>query len=187
MYELANQIRIKDLAVLRTECCMNMIESYIETAFKSGVDIGELAVNIYVYESEDPIFLVEYVKMLCNLSKVFRDILDNSLYTLRLYKIVNESVYNINFHNIFNEVNTKFNTFIDEQFLFDEFGIYHSEISLETSIAMYEVFNDSVILSLKEFVDPNLLKFIFNKHSVKYLQKIYEEIFNQLENVFLIY
>ena len=188
MYELANQIRIKELPVFNTPSCVKMMEDHLNLAYQCGVDVGELAINIFIYEADDLIYLVEYIKMLCNLTKIFRDILDNELYILRAQGYVDNKIYSyINFHNLFVEINNKLNALLSDQFLFDEFGIYHSEISLETSIAMYEVFNDNIIISLNKFVDINVLKFIFNKHNVKYLHDIYESIFNQLENVFLMY
>lgn len=188
MYELAEPIRIKQLPIVTVPTYVNMLKDHLAIAQQSGVNIGELAVNVYIYESEDPIFLVEYIKMLCNLTKVFRSIYDNELYLLRSHGYIDNKIYfNLNFHNIFNEVNNKFNIYLDNQFTFDEFGIYHSEISLDTSIAMLEVFNDTIILALKDFIDPNLVKFIFNKFRLKNNHALYDEIFNQLENVFLIY
>ena len=188
MYDLAEPIRIKQLPLFTIPTYVNMISEYLAIAQQNGVNIGELAVNVYIYESEDSIFLVEYIKMLCNLTKVFRDIYDNELYLLRSQGFIDHKIYfNLNFHNIFNEVNNKFNIYLGDQFLFDEFGIYHSEISLDTSIAMLEVFNDTIILAIKNFVDPNIVKFIFNKFRLKNLHAIYDNIFNQLENVFLIY
>lgn len=188
MYELANPIRIKEMPIFNISSCNNMMSAWLKQAYINGVNVPELYANIFVYDTDDMIFSVEYVKMICNLSIIFREIFDNQLYSLRLKGLISNEIYsNINFHNIFNEVNDKFNSYIDDQFLMYEFAIYHSEISLETSMAMYEAFSDTIINILKDTIDIKILQFIFNKHNMRYIQIIYEKIFLQLENVFSIY
>ena len=188
MYELANPIRIKEMPVFNILSCNVMMNDYIILAHTNGVNVPELYANVHVYEADDIIFSVEYIKMICNLAKIFREIYDNELYYLRLNGIISHEIYSkIDFHKVFGNVNNQLNSFIDDQYLMYEFGVYHSEISLETSMAMYEVFNDSLIEQMKGYADEKLLKFIFNKHNVKYIQNIYESIFLQLENVFSIY
>lgn len=188
MYELANQIRIKEMPIFNILSCNKMMSDHLIKAYTNGVNVPELYANVYVYDADDIIFSVEYVKMVCNLTTIFKEIFDNQLYALRLKGLINNEIYSsINFHTIFSTVNDQFNSFIDDQFLMYEFGIYHSEISLETSIVMYEAFNDAVVNILKDFVDIKILKFIFNKHNLKYIQNIYDSIFTQLENVFSVY
>lgn len=188
MDELINPIRIKEMPIFNIWSCNNMMSSWLNKAYTNGVNVPELYANVYVYDADDMIFSVEYVKMICNLTTIFREILDNQIYLLRLKGLISNDIYsNIDFHKIFGTVNNQFNSFVDDQFLIYEFGIYHSEISLETSMAMYATFNDSVIDVLKDFVDIKILKFVFNNHNLKYLQNIYDSIFIQLENVFSIY
>lgn len=187
MYELSYPIRIKELPMFYSQHCIAMTQNYLVIATQNGVNIGELTANVFVYEFDDLIFTVEYIKMLCNLSTIFRNIFDNDLYNLRLQGYINDKIYSsINFQTIFNEVNNKFNAFIEEPFLFEEISIYGSEISLETSIALYETFNDNMIILLSKFVDINLLKYTFNKINIKYLQNFYDQIGTQIQNVFSI-
>ena len=188
MNELANPIRIKEMGMFNVIPCIQMVEEWLSNAYKNGVDVPELYANVHVYAADDVIFSVEYVKMICNLTTIFREIFDNELYYLRLRGIVDNSIYSkINFHKIFGNVNNHLNSFIDDEYLMYEFGIYHSEISLETAMSMYDIFNDSVIEQIKDVADAKLLKYIFNKHNVKYIKNIYDNIFLQLENVFSIY
>lgn len=188
MYELANPICIKEMPIFNIKSCIGMMEKWLNAAYSNGVNVPELNANVYVYNADDMVFSVEYVKMICNLSIVFREIYDNKLYELRLKGLIDKEVYNnINFHQIFGRVNDLFNYLIEDQDPMYEFAIYHSEISLEIAIAMYDVFNDSLINELKKFIDVNLLKYIFSKYNTKYIQNIYDSIFNKLENVFSIY
>ena len=188
MHELANPIRIKEMPIFNLLSCKKMIEDWLIKANNNGVNVLELFANIYVYDADDMIFSVEYVKMICNLSIIFREIYDSQLYELRLNGIIDKETYSkINFHIIFNEINNVLNFFIDNQYDVYEFGIYHSEISLEITMAMYSVFIAKLTDVLKDTVNPGLLKMNFNKHNVKYIQDIYEKIFLQLENVFSIY
>ena len=187
MYELITQIKIKELLLFKTPSS-RMAEEHLRLAYNCGVDVGELSANTYVYEySDDLIFSVEYVKMICNLVIIFRDLFDKYLYTLRMLGYTDNRIYSsINFHNVFNKVNHEFNINFIDQFLFEEIGIYHSEVSLETAIYLYEVFNTQIISELKDFIEADKLKFIITKHNMKYLPKIHGDIMNQLENVFYI-
>lgn len=188
MYELANPTRIKEMSIFNIKSCNDMMVAWLNKAYMTGVNILELNVNVYVLDADDMIFSVEYVKMVCNLSIIFREIFDNHLYDLRLKGLVDNDIYSkINFHNLFNEVNNTLNSFIDDEFLMYEFNIYHSEISLQTAMTMYDSFIENLIAILKDIVNDKLLKFIFNKHSVIYIQNIYEGIFLQLENIFSVY
>lgn len=183
MYELANQIRIKELPAFYTAAGCRMMENSLIAAYSNGVDIGELAVNSFVYDYDDIVFSVEYIKMLCKLSTIFKDIYDNNIYALRVQGHL-QNIPDINFHFIFNEINNKFNAYVDDMYIFEESGIYQSEIALETTTALYDIFNDTIVLALKDFVEPLVSKYIFNKVNVKYLQNIYDNIMTQLQNVF---
>lgn len=188
MYELANAMRIKEMNIFNVVSCRNMMESWLNKAKDNGTIVPELFANVHVYEADDMVFSVEYVKMICNLAIIFRELYDTKLYDLRINGLINKDIYSkINFHEIFSEINDVLNFFIDNQYDMYEFGIYHSEISLETSMALYSVFNTKLTNILKDFVDINILNMNFNKHHVKYIQDIYEKIFLQLENVFSIY
>lgn len=188
MDELINPIRIKEMPIFNIWSCRNMMSSWLNKAYINGVNVPELYANVFVYNEDDIIFSVEYVKMICNITTIFREILDNQIYHLRLKGLISNDIYSkIDFHAIFSIVNDQFNTIIDDEFLMYEFNIYHSEISLETSITMFNVFNDAVIEVLKDFVNIKILKFVFNNQNLKYLQYIYDGIFLQLENVFSVY
>lgn len=189
MYELITQVKIKELLLFKTPSS-KMIEEYLQSAYKCGVDVGELSANSYVYEYiDDLIFSVEYVKMICNLVGIFRNLFDNYLYSLRsIGWHIDNRIYSINFHNVFSKINYQFNINFIDQFLFEEIGIYHSEVSLETAIFLFEVFNDTVVDELKEIIpiDPNLLKSMFIRRNIRYIPQIHSDIMNQLENVFYI-
>ena len=189
MNDLCNPIKIKELPVFYSNSGIRMIEKWLAIAVKNGVDIGDLIVNSVVYNYEEPIFTIEYIKMLCNLTNIFRNIYDNNLYHIRLQGLISDDVYsNISFHNIFNEINNIFNFLMNDGiYLFEEMEIYQSEISIEVAVALYDKFNDSIISALKDFVDPKLLVFIFNKINMKHLQIIYDSIKVQFTNVFTIY
>ena len=154
MYELANPTRIKEMPIFNVMSCRDMTSAWLLKANSSGVNVLELNANAYVLDCDEMIFSVEYVKMICNLAIIFREIFDMELYSLRLKNMIsNEAYMSINFHEIFCKVNDQFNSFIevlDGEYLVYEFGIYHSEISLETSISMYEAFNDAIVESLKD-------------------------------------
>jgi len=182
-------IKLKDLPIFHSNSAMIMLKNWLAIAEKSGVNIGELSVNSVVYNYEEPIFTVEYIKMLCNLSNIFRTVYDNNLYQLRLQGLINDDVYSkINYHNIFNEINNTFNFLtLDGMYIFEEMSIYDCEISLELTVALYDKFNESIISELKNYVDPNLLLFVFNKINMKHLRSIYDSIQTQFLNVFTIY
>lgn len=183
MDNLMNQVRIKELPAFYAVTGQIMIDAWLSKVIKTGVNIGELAVNSFVYDYDDMVFSVEYIKMLCNLSIIFREIYDNNIYALRIQGHL-QNIPDINFHDIFNEVNNRFNAYVDDMYLFEESSIYESEIALETTTALYDVFNDTIILALKDYVEPFISKYIFNTVNVKYLQNIYNNIMIQLQNVF---
>lgn len=187
MYELITQIQIKDLLLFKTPSS-RMTEEHLRLAYNCGVDVGNLSANTFIYEYNDDLILsVEYVKMICNLVVTFRELYDNYIYDLRMLGYIDNKIYStINFHDIFNKINHEFNINFIDQFLFEEIGIYHSEVSLETAVYLYEVFNEYIISLLKDFIEPNKLRFIFTKRNMKYLSKIHGDIMNQLENVFYI-
>lgn len=179
-------IYIKDLLIFQSPTIYQMIEKYIEDAKQKDVFIGYLAMNQYIYESRslDISFLINYIKSLDKIAGVFRDIYDEYIYELRLKGLL-DSVNKTDFHMIFNAVNNKFNLYLTDQYLFQDFGIYRSQTSLETIMDMYETFNDYFIYSLLGKIPPNELKILIYKKNFKYLPYIYDKIFEQFEDIYL--
>lgn len=179
-------IYIKDLLIFQSPTIYQMIEKYIEDAKQKDVFIGYLAMNQYIYESRslDISFLINYIKSLDKITGVFRDIYDEYIYELRLKELL-DSVNKTDFHMIFNAVNNKFNLYLTDQYLFQDFGIYRSQTSLETIMNMYETFNDYFIYSLLGKISPNELKILIYKKNFKYLPYIYDKIFEQFEDIYL--
>lgn len=179
-------IYIKDLLIFQPPTIYQMIEKYIEDAKQKDVFIGYLAMNQYIYESRslDISFLINYIKSLDKITGVFRDIYDEYIYELRLKGLL-DSVNKTDFHMIFNAVNNKFNLYLTDQYLFQDFGIYRSQTSLETIMDMYETFNDYFIYSLLGKISPNELKILIYKKNFKYLPYIYDKIFEQFEDIYL--
>ena len=185
-----NQIRIlyiKNLLVFQALSIYQLIEKYIDESRRRGVEIGDLVVNPYVYNSKslDISFLVSYIKSLNNLSGVLRDIYDDYLYDLNMMGV--DGLYNnlYDFHIIFNAANNTLNKYLDDQYVFEDFGIYQSETSLDTIMAIYESFNDYFVYTIKGRVDPLLLKRMIQIKSTKYLPYIYDKIFEQFEDIYL--
>jgi hypothetical protein len=187
MCNLARRVYIKDLLIFQSPIIYAMIDEYINKAKQHGVYIGELTMNSYIYESRslDVSYLMNYIKSLSNLVSIFRDIYDNDLYNLSLHGIDN-IIYDIDhFQIIFSAVNNTFNVYLDDQFLFEDFGTYQSKISLDTVMAMYESFNKNFTLSLKDIVPSNILKKISMSRNIKYLPYVYDRIFEQFESIYL--
>lgn len=182
-------VYIKDLLIFQSNSVYKLIESNVENARRNGVELGELVVNSYMYKhrSLDIGCLIPYIRALDNMIKVFRDLYDDEIYTLRLENLITDEVYNnINgFHNIFNAINNTFNAYLCDQFLFEDFGIYQSQTSLETILALYETYNDYFIMSLRDYVNPNILKISIMNRSTRYIQYIYDKIFEQFEDIYL--
>lgn len=183
---------IKDLLVFKSPLIYHMCEKYIESSKQKGVDIGNLFINPYVFQSRslDVPYLLKYIESLDKLAGVFREIYDEYLYTLRVDGYIDNHIYDIinntdKFHMIFNAINNKFNAYINDQYLFEDFGIYQSSTSLETCMTLYEEFNDSFIRSMIDLVDPKRLKFIIMQKSSRYLHNIYYKIFEQFEGIYL--
>lgn len=182
--ELSKPILINDLIIYRYPDLFQFIEKYIESARQKGVCIGQLIVNKYIYENHS-LCIVNYIKSLDELISVFRDLYDQTLHQLSLDRKLKSFIYNLNnFHDIFNEVNNIFNKFLDDMYLFEEFSIFQSQVSIETCIAMCETFNDAMIFHLKEYVDINELKRI-NVNRMKNFHLIYDRIFVLFEYVYL--
>lgn len=186
MNYLTNSVKIKDLYILQFNDSFKLIEKYIKNSYKNGVYIGELCVNPYIYESRnlDLPFLVNYIESLDSLVKLFRDIYDEYIYDLRLYEEVNNN-YSINFHIIFNDINNTFNSYLSDQFLFEDFSIYQSETSLKTSIELYNKFNENFIFFMKNIIDRSKLQLFIHHKNIKYLPYIYDKIFEQFEYIYL--
>lgn len=183
---------IKDLLVFKSPMIHHMCEKYIESSNQKGVNIGELFINPYIFQTRslDVPYLLKYLESLDKLAGVFRELYDEYLYSLRINGYIDDNIYDIinntnNFHMIFNSVNNKFNAYINDQYLFEDFGIYQSSTSLETCLALYEEFNDSFIRSLLDLIDANKLKIIIMQKSSRYMQIIYHKIFEQFEGIYL--
>ena len=188
MYELANQPKIKYLPAFIIPSCLNMMRFHIESAYKNGVNIGEFGCNSFIYQNDDLICQVEYIKMACNISNIFKDIYNELLYNLRLEGYIDNSIYPfINFHKVMNEVNNTFNSFIEDEYIFEEVTIYSSEISIETSIEMYDTFTNCIINELSSYINPNLLKYVFNKFNITNIQIIQDKIMTQIANIFTVF
>lgn len=188
-YELANPILMKDLPVFKMSTYSNMMNGWINKAIQKGVDIGNLSVNSYVYEYDDPIFLVEYIKMVCNLGIIFRDIYDTELYNLRMSGYINNIYSDMDFNTIFNHMNTNLNLFLDQSFRFEETEIYHTEITLDISTKIYNIFVNDLITQVSKVVNinPLQLRSIFIRNKIKNIEFISKEIYTQLDNILSIY
>ena len=187
MCNLTRRVYIKDLLIFQSPIIYAMIDEYINKAKQKGVYIGELTMNSYIYDSRslDVSYLINYIKSLSNLVDIFRDIYDDDLYNLRLNGIDN-IIYDMDqFQMIFSAINNIFNAYLDDQFLFEDFGTYQSKISLETVMAMYDTFNKYFTLSLRDIVPCNILKSINMRRNIKYLPYIYDKIFEQFECIYL--
>lgn len=187
---ITNQIRIlyiKNLLIFQAPSIYQLIEGYINDSRRRGVEIGDLVVNPYIYNSRslDVSFLISYIKSLNNLSEVLRNMYDEYLYDLTMKGA--GGLYNnlYDFHIIFNSVNNVFNRYLVDQFLFEDFGIYQSKTSINTIMAMYESFNNYFVYTNKEKVDAFLLKKMVQTKSAKYLPYIYDKIFEQFEDIYL--
>ena len=188
METLSNMTRIKDLLILKCPAFSDASKIYIDSAKQKGVDLGELIVNPYIFQSRslDVSYLFNYLESLDNAAKVFREIYDEYIYTLRLNGWVNDIIYSIDkFHEIFNAINNKFNSYLTDQYLFEDFSIYQSETSLETCMAMYDTFNEYFMMSLLDIAEPNKLKYLIMQKSIRYSQYIYDKIFEQFEYIYL--
>lgn len=187
MSNLPRIIYIKDLLIFQSPIIYKMVEKYVIDAQKRGVYIGELTMNSYIYESRslDVSFLTNYIRSLDNLVKIFRDIYDEYIYELKLNNYINEN-YKDNFHFIFFAINGVFNNYLNDQYLFEDFSIYHSETSDITIMALFETFNDYFVFYTKESVNNlNFLKLFVRRKSLKYLPYIYDMIFEQFEYIYL--
>lgn len=180
--------RIKDLLILKCPSFSNISKGYLESAKRKGVDLGELIINPYIFQSRslDVSYLFKYLESLDNLARIFREIYDEYIYTLKLNGYINDTIHNIdNFHIIFNAINNTFNLYLSDQFIFEDFGIYQSETSLITCMAMYETFNEYFMNTLLDLVEPHNLKLLIMQKSIRYSQYIYDKIFEQFEYIYL--
>lgn len=187
---ITNPVRIRDLMLFKYDEVLNIIKDDIELSKNNGIYLGELFVNKFVYESKstDLLFIRLYIKILNSIAIVFNDIFSDQIYNLRLDDLLDDKeytdIYNKDiFHQIFNEMNNEFNTFVDDLFIFDEFLIYGSEISLEVILIIYEIFNQNIVSLLSAYIDRNILININSKRTVRYFSYIYDKLFEQFENV----
>ena len=180
-------IYIKDLLILQSPIIFEKIEKYVREAERKGVYIGDLAMNPYIYKSRslDVPFLIDYIRSLHNTIEIFRDIYDEYLYELRLLNCINEN-YQDQFQFIFSAINNTFNSSLSDQYLFEDFGMYHSEVSDSTIMSLYETFNDYFIFYMSNAVSNQFnLKLFVQRKSLKYLPHIYDKIFEQFEYIYL--
>ena len=179
---------IKDLLILKYPSLNNITKGYINSAKQKGLYLDELVINPYILQSRslDVSYLFKYLESLDKLAGVFRELYDEYIYTLRLNGWVNDIIYSIDkFHEIFNAINNKFNSYLTDQYLFEDFSIYQSETSLETCMAMYDTFNEYFMMSLLDIAEPNKLKYLIMQKSIRYSQYIYDKIFEQFEYIYL--
>lgn len=183
---LAILIYIKDLLIFQSRDIFAMIEKYVRSAEKKGVYIGELAMNPYIYQSRslDLSFLINYIHSLDNLAGIFRNIYDEYIYELRLGGYIDRN-YKDNFHFIFYAINNTFNLYLQDQYLFEDFSIYHSETSDITIMALWETFNDYFIFYIKDYCNISNLKLFIKRKGLKHLPSIYDRIFEQFEYIYL--
>ena len=122
-----------------------------------------------------------------NVINVFRNMYDDYLYNLRLENLIDDYIEEYEpdtFHIIFNAINNTFNAYLDDQYLFMEFGTHLSQTSLETIMGMYEAFNDQFVMEFKQYVNINKLKILIMKN-MKFINHIYNRIFDQYEPIYL--
>lgn len=190
MYNITKVLYIKDLLVLQAPSIYKMIEGTVQSAKRKNLFIGDLVVNPYIYDSRslDVSYLFKYLEALDKVANVFRKLYDEFLYSLRLEGIIDDELYSgiDNFHMIYNAINNTFNSYLVDQYLFQDFGIYRSPTSLETCTKLYETFNDYCVYSLIDIVnDPARLKLRMFRQNIKYLNYIYDELFEQFEPIYL--
>jgi hypothetical protein len=187
MNAVSRIVYIKDLLIFQSPIVYAMVDEYINSAKQNGVYIGELSMNSYIYETRslDVSFLINYIKSLDNIAKIFRQIYDDDLYNIRLHGI-NDIIYDIeNFQMVFNAINNTFNAHLYNQMAFEDFGTYYSNTSLNTCMAMYETFNDYFAFSFRDIENPSVLKLINMRRNIRYLPYIYDKIFEQFECIYL--
>lgn len=191
-YPITNPIRIKDLIIFRNPDVFNIIKSDVESAQKYGVYIGELFINnfIYEYKTTDIIILRNYIRTLNILAKTFGDMFNDTIYTLRLQGLLKDEEYeelcneNI-FHWIFHHINHEFNTFVDDIYIYEEFFIYGSEISLELILILYDAFNENIVTALKPYINYHILMRMNGTRTVRWYPYLYDKIFQNLEDLYL--
>lgn len=189
---IINQIKIKDLKILQTPWVYKEIENDILSAERKGICIWELPVNPYIYEtrSMNIEFLCKYIKTLDGLAGVFRELYDNLVYKLRLEKLIDFDMDDSSFQFIFNAVINAFNRYIDDRYLFDDFCIYMSDVSLQTGIILYDVFNSVFIALFGNMIDSNKLRYQCIYKNMINPSIIYTNIYKQFEPImsdFIVY
>ena len=186
-FELIKQINIKDLAIFQYPEVIKLIEKDIYDSYSKGINIGEITVNTYIYEtkSTDIYFMMRYIKTLNGLAEVFRELYDNLIYTLRLEKMIGSDIYNdnTNFQFIFNAINNSFNMIINDRYLFEDFCIYFSDTSLNTCIELYDTFTYNFISLLCGTVDANILKSLCMNKNIFNISQLYAKIYQQFEYI----
>ena len=185
MYELSEPVKIKDLPIVKMQESFLMIKYNFEECEQYGVNLFELHANPLAYTRLFEFrFNAGYICAVACMVKFFREIFDRELYSFRIY-MDNNSLYQINFNNIFDHVNKEFNIYIDDSYLFDEFFIYESEISISTFQIIYNTFmnilNNEINTILKS---PNIIRSsIINKRRQLYcIVDLYNEFYNGFDD-----
>lgn len=186
--DIINQMKIKDLLILRCPGVFQCFEETIEKSNQKNLNILDLTLNPYIYEtrSSDIGYLIKYLNSLDGLADVFRELYDNFIYELRVANLLDESIYNNDqFHYIFNAINDELNYFVNNQYAFEDFGIYMGQTSLETCIALYDKFVDYFVRCLSGKIDANFLKSFCMQRNIRNIYDIYESIFEKFEEIYL--
>lgn len=195
MYEVANTIKIKDLPIMKSEDFFHIVEPHIEESLRNGVNLGEMVVNPNIYGEEsnrlfDYRFTTGYICALNCMVRFFRKLFNKELFILRTIGIYNQSLYDINFHNIFNEINKNFNIYIDDYYILDQFFILGSDLSVETFLLLYEVFNNIIVFEVdKVLKTDNISREVDIKYSIYkerkfhfYTLQLYEEFYGEFDD-----
>ena len=192
MYEVANTIKIKDLPIIKSEDFFHIVEPYFEESMKNGVHLEEMILNPNIYGEEsnrlfDYRFTAGYICAISCMIRFFKDLFDKELFNLRMSGIHERSVYDINFHEIFNEINKTFNTYVDDLYILDQFFILGSELSIETFLLLYGVFNNIMVSEIDRVLSTNredIIKYSMYKQRKFHFHilELYEEFWGNFDD-----
>jgi hypothetical protein len=104
--------------------------------------------------------------------------------------IYEQSLYDINFQNIFEEINKNFNIFIDDGYVLDQFFILGSDLSIETFVTLYEVFENIMINEIDNILNTGEMSYeiTIKYHIYKerkfhfYALQLYEEFWENFDD-----
>lgn len=183
--ELIPQLNIRDLMLFKVPSMYKKtVEESIENAKQKGVNIGDLKLNSFIYQYGDLSLTIAYIKTLEIMIEVFSDVYYRELYELKSENLIYPDDIPNAFMVIFDAINNQFNEIIDDGYLYEEFIIYGSEISLEAILMLYDVFNEYFVNTLKPYTDTSTITHLIISR-VKYIPIIYDMIFEKLEDVYL--